>query len=144
MIKKEFAIKIIQDSNIHPNIKRILIDNFDEKDEYFQFESDFMFGFIQSLGNVYTQSKPMYDVSLEDVNEFEPMCYKWCIEYFYKYLIGLTFPILTESQYVLYMPNKDISNILQEIDDIFGEVETLGLTTDYKILNKITGKLYFD
>ena len=136
--KKE-GDNVIENSNIHPNLKETILDSAESWNGSYEFESDFMFGFIQSLiAKGYCD-----DVSEED--DFEVMCYKWCIKYFAKYLPDLKFNIETESGYVLYSPDESVKDLYNEIDNTFGiNAEELNLTTDYKILNKITGKLYFD
>ena len=78
--KKE-GDNVIENSNIHPNLNETILDSAESWNGSYEFESDFMFGFIQSLiAKGYCD-----DVSEED--DFEVMCYKWCIKYFAKYFL---------------------------------------------------------
>lgn len=134
----------IKNSQIHPHIKDILlgvsVEQYSENGSY-EFESDFMFGFIESLiSRGYCKNDP------ED-NGFEVLCYKWCIKYFKKYLNGLNCEIFTESEYPLYTQDGTYEG--EELEDwmndmIYSTNQELDLTLDYNILNNITGKLYFD
>ena len=157
---KKMGDDVILNSKIHPTIKESILDSANAYWKgIYELESDFVFGFIESLitkGYCDYVRKDYDDDSDEDLSEdelrdedeeidFESKCYKWCIKYFAKYLTELQFNIKTESGYELYVPGKSVEYLYKLIDREFGiNAGELKLTIDYNILNKIQGKLYFD
>jgi hypothetical protein len=147
------GIDVIIKSLIHPNIKETLLNciNPNTSDwcgvypydaEYsFEYESDFMFGFIESLITRKVFTPPAnYEVDDEygkpNYGKFELQCYEWCVEYFAKYLPDLKFPITTETPYTLFTPDgTDDGKVL--LKDLYKTDTKLGLTLDHNILNKI-------
>lgn len=125
--------EIIEKSFIHENIKKSLT--------YFngnyEWESDFMFGFIIAI------LRELNITEDEDDDDFEYKCYEWCINYFDMYL-NISSDIINESSCILYTTDKkERDEALKEYRDYNVSKIPLNLTTDYKILNAISGRLYF-
>jgi len=128
--------QLIAKSLIHPNIKVDL--KYDKVSESYEWESDFMFGFIESIMKRLKLQLPKED------DDFEWQCYEWCMRYFSKYL-DIKADIISESGYFLYTRNEEEkNNAIEEYKESNQSGEQLKLDIDSEVLNKITGKLYFD
>jgi hypothetical protein len=141
--EKNFNDNIIMNSKIHPNIKEELLLRFNKYDNTYQYESDFLFGFINSLiVKGYCKNVTKIEINDDDFEIPEELYYKWVVKYFSQYLSELTFNIVTESEYPLYTPDGMFDG--RSLIDIYDIDDDLIITTDFNIINNIEGKLYFD